>query len=70
MPLAWVPDRVLAVWLPIHLPANSLKEAAEAGPSAWAPVIHVGDPGEAPGVWLFACSRPGCCGHLGGEPID
>ena len=37
---------------PIQLPANVSGEAAEGDPSAWAPVIHMGDPDGVLGFWL------------------
>lgn len=41
--------QVLATWLQTQLPANTPRQVADNGPSAWAFVSHMGDHDGAPG---------------------
>lgn len=54
MPIS--PIRVLvqvpAALLPIQLPTNAPREAADDGPSVWAPATYVGYLDGVPGSWL------------------
>lgn len=42
-------------------------ESGSEGSSRWVTAIHVGDTGRVLGFWLYPCSSPVCCGHLGSK---
>lgn len=59
-----MPIQVPATVLPIRLHAHASGNAAEVDPTAWAPVIHVGDKDEFPGF------NPAYLGFCRSEPED
>lgn len=59
------PIFVLATRLMIQLPANALGKAVSEGalPTMWEMQMEFW-------ILVLACPNPGCCEHLGSEPVD